>query len=369
MGLKQDEMGLSLRIVCLVLFISALGAPSGYLGSVDPAAAETARPSQRSRPTTPARDLRLNTLPAYLGPLPRARRGEEAVEATPVPPHTAGLPPTGAAQLLASAQSGRADVPRIELAARLQAAGFEATGEYRTMRENAARELAGRLDGVGLVSADELRQADAAIALQVVALQGAAPPPTLREIAKLPGRPQIPGLNIVYLHPLGALKDANKWHNIIAHQTEGPAGSAKSLALAQAKNPTKRGVTVWVETDGTVYWSTAEDAIPTHGDGANRNDNKYIDNSKTYRTVIRTNSIGVEFVGNFPDVAKPVTPEQVRIWLILVRFLQERYEIPPESIYAHNWIDYKDHRYCEGCELGTLARKLAYQPGKTAGKD
>ena len=238
------------------------------------------------------------------------------------------------------------------------------------MRENAARELAGRLDGVGLVSADELRQADAAIALQGEALQGAAPPPpTLREIAKLPGRPQVPGLNIVYLHPLGPLEDANKWQNIIAHQTEGPPGSAKSLALAQAKNPTKRGVTVWVETDGTVYWSTAEYAIPTHGDGANRNDNKYIDNSKTYRTVIRTNSIGVEFVGNFPDVAKPVTPEQVRIWLILVRFLQERYEIPPESIYAHNWIDYKDHRYCEGCELATLARKLAYQPGATAAKD
>ena len=235
------------------------------------------------------------------------------------------------------------------------------------MRENAARELAGRLDGVGSVSADELQQADAAIARQVAALQGAAPPPpTLREIAKLPGRPQIPGLSIVYLHPLGPLKDANKWQNIIAHQTEGPAGSAKSLALAQAKNPTKRGVTVWVETDGTVYWSTAEHAIPTHGDGANRNDNKYIDNAKTYRTVIRTNSIGVEFIGNFPDVAKPVTPEQVRIWLILVRFLQERYEIPAESIYAHNWIDYKDHRYCEGCELGTLARKLAYQPGKKA---
>jgi hypothetical protein len=128
-------------------------------------------------------------------------------------------------------------------------------------------------------------------------------------------------------------------------------------------------VTVWVETDGTVYWSTAETAIPTHGDGANRNDNKYIDNSKTYRTVIRTNSIGVEFVGNFPDVAKPVSAEQTQAWLILVRFLQERYDIPPENIYAHNWIDYKDHRYCEGCELATLARKLGYRPGKSAAKE
>jgi N-acetylmuramoyl-L-alanine amidase len=194
-------------------------------------------------------------------------------------------------------------------------------------------------------------------------------PPSFRALAKLAGEPQVPGLNIVYLHPLGNPADAAHWRNIIVHQTEGPAGSARSLAIAQSKNPTKRGVTVWVETDGTVYWSTAETAIPTHGDGANRNDNKYVDNSKTYRTVIRTNSIGVEFVGNFPDVAKPATPEQAQVWSILVRFLQERYDIAPENIYAHNWIDYKDHRYCEGCDLAILARKLAHRPGGIAAQD
>jgi hypothetical protein len=77
----------------------------------------------------------------------------------------------------------------------------------------------------------------------------------------------------------------------------------------------------------------------------------------------------VEFVGNFPDVAKPVTPEQVKAWLILVRFLQERYGIASEHIYAHNWIDYKDHRYCEGCELATLARRQAYEPSRTAARN
>jgi hypothetical protein len=191
-------------------------------------------------------------------------------------------------------------------------------------------------------------------------------PPGFRALARSSGEPQIPGLTIVYLHPLGSPADAAHWRNIIVHQTEGPAGSAKGMALAQAKNPTKRGVMVWVETDGTVYWSTAETAIPTHGDGANRNDNKYIDNSRTYRAVVKSNSIGVEFVGNYPDVAKPATREQAQAWLVLVRFLQERYDIPTESIYAHNWIDFKDHRYCEGCELATLARRLAYQPGKRA---
>ena len=47
-----------------------------------------------------------------------------------------------------------------------------------------------------------------------------------------------------------------------------------------------------------------------------------------------------------------------------MRFLQERYGIAAEHVYAHNWIDYKDHRYCEGCDLATFARKLAYEPGK-----
>jgi hypothetical protein len=180
--------------------------------------------------------------------------------------------------------------------------------------------------------------------------------------ARLAGTPQIPGLKVVYLHPLGAPADANRWTYVLVHQTEGPAGSARNGALAQAANPTRRGVTVWVETDGTVYWATAENAIPTHGDGANRNDNKYVDNSKTYHTVIKTNTIGVEFAGNYPDVAKPPTAAQRRAWLILVRFLQERYRIPPERIYAHNWIDFKDARYCEGCALAREARMLGYQP-------
>src|SRR5262249_23278529 len=142
----------------------------------------------------------------------------------------------------------------------------------------------------------------------------------------------------------------------------GPAGSAASLAKQQAANPTKRGVMLWVETDGTVYWATPETTITTHGDGANRNDNKYIDNTRTYHQVVRTNSIGIEFAGNYPDVAKPLTPEQVTAGLALVRFIQERYGIPADRVYAHNWIDYKDARYCEGCALAERARAQGYVP-------
>ena len=288
-----------------------------------------------------------------------------ATQAAGAEPATGGA---SAAQVIARAQSGRADVPRVELAARLRAADLQATYDYALMRDNAARELKGRPDEVGAVSTAELANADEAIGRQIAILHGSAQPPrALAEIAQLSGRPQIPGLRIAYLNPLGDPRDANRWRNILAHQTEGPPGSARASALAQAANPTKRGVTLWVETDGTTYWATSESAIPTHGDGANRNDNKYIDNSKTYRAVIKTNTIGVEFIGNYPDVARPVTPEQMQAWLALVRFLQERYGIAAENIYAHNWIDYKDTRYCEGCELAHAARALAYQPSGGSG--
>ncbi|MFK4385831.1 N-acetylmuramoyl-L-alanine amidase [Bradyrhizobium yuanmingense] len=179
----------------------------------------------------------------------------------------------------------------------------------------------------------------------------------LARLARASGTPDIPGLKIVWLAPWGDVASARSWRNIIVHQTEGPAGSARGGAQAQAKNPTRRGVTVWVETDGTVYWAVAENLVPTHGDGANRNDNKYIDNRPTYRQVLRDNSIGVEFAGNYPDVTTGPTAAQVAAWKILVKVLRARYDIPLERVYAHNWIDYKDARYCEGCTLATMARQ------------
>jgi hypothetical protein len=168
-----------------------------------------------------------------------------------------------------------------------------------------------------------------------------------------------PGAEIVGLAPWGDVAKANPWRNIIVHRPR-RGGSAKTGAMQQARNSTRRGVTVWVETDGTVYGAVPEDAIPTHGDGANRNDNKYIDNGATFRQVLKTNSIGVEFAGNFPDLAKPASAEQIAAWRILVRVLQARYGIPNERVYAHNWIDYKDARYCEGCDLATLARSAGF---------
>jgi hypothetical protein len=196
----------------------------------------------------------------------------------------------------------------------------------------------------------------------------AAAPPAMAQsdfatLARSVGMPQVPGVRIVYLAPLGNPAQA-PWRNIIVHQTEGPPGSARAMAERQARNPAARGVTLWMETDGTVYWATPETLVTTHGDGANRNDNKYIDNSVTFGKVTKVNSIGIEFVGNFPDVRKPPTAEQHAAWLVFVRFLQERYGIRAERIYAHNWIDYKDARYCEGCDLAQAARALGYVPGQ-----
>ena len=179
----------------------------------------------------------------------------------------------------------------------------------------------------------------------------------LEAIARTSGTPDIPGLKMVWLAPWGDVDKAHPWANIIVHQTEGPAGSARGGALAQSKNPTRRGVMVWVETDGTVYWAVADNLVPTHTDGADRNDNKYIDNSRTYHRVNKETSIGVEFAGNYPDVTRPATDAQIAAWRILVKVLRARYRIPLDHVYAHNWIDFKDARYCEGCALATLARE------------
>ena len=184
----------------------------------------------------------------------------------------------------------------------------------------------------------------------------AAQTPSSFEIAaRSRGTPDIPGLNMVWLTPWGDLRLAREWRNIIVHQSEGAAGSAWRSAVAQMQRPNRRGVTIWVETDGTVYWSVAEFAVPNHING-NRNDNKFIDNTATFRQVDNDNSIGVEFVGNYPNVRRPVTDAQIAAWRMLVRVLRTRYDIADDRVYAHNWIDHKDSRYCEGCTLAKLVR-------------
>jgi hypothetical protein len=203
----------------------------------------------------------------------------------------------------------------------------------------------------------DIRLLMTALFAAAIAVPVSAQTPELAGIARQSGTPEIPGLKMVWLAPWGDVTKAHPWRNIIVHQTEGPAGSARGGAQEQSKNPTRRGVTVWVETDGTVYWAVAENLVPTHGDGANRNDNKYIDNGPTYRQVIGANSIGVEFAGNYPDVTRPATDAQIAAWRILGKVLRARYGIPLARVYAHDWIDFKDARYCEGCALATLARQ------------
>ena len=202
-----------------------------------------------------------------------------------------------------------------------------------------------------------LRLLAAALSASALSVSALAEPPDLAVIARASGTPEIPGLKMVWLAPWGDVAKSHPWRNIIVHQTEGPAGSARGGAQEQAKNPTRRGVMVWVETDGSVYWAVSETLVPTHTDGANRNDNKYVDNSKTYHQVNKDTSIGVEFAGNYPDVTRGPTDAQVSAWRVLVRVLRARYQIPLDHVYAHNWIDFKDMRYCEGCALATMARE------------
>src|SRR6202045_1974227 len=100
--------------------------------------------------------------------------------------------------------------------------------------------------------------------LWVVALltPAAAQSPDLATTARASGTPEIPGLKMVWLAPWGDVAKAHPWRNIIVHQTEGPAGSARGGAQEQAKNPTRRGGMGWVETDGTVYWGGGDGLGP-----------------------------------------------------------------------------------------------------------
>ena len=173
---------------------------------------------------------------------------------------------------------------------------------------------------------------------------------------------------MVWLIPWTDLRHAREWRNIVVHQSEGAPGSAWRNAVAQMQRQDRKGVQIWVETDGTVYWSTAEWAVPNHLRSGNRNDNKYIDNASTYQQIDNESTIGVEFVGNYPNVRKPPTEAQIAAWRVLVRVLQARYDIPNERVYAHNWIDYKDRRYCEGCELARIARSQGIETAQQVEK-
>src|SRR3954469_2193579 len=131
----------------------------------------------------------------------------------------------------------------------------------------------------------------AVLAALILITPAAATDAELAKLARASGTPDIPGLKMVWLAPWGDVGNAKPWRNIIVHQTEGPAGSARGGAQEQAKNPTRRGVMDWVESAGTGYCAVAENLVPVHTDGADRNDNKYIDNSKTYRQVNKDTSI------------------------------------------------------------------------------
>ena len=236
--------------------------------------------------------------------------------------------------------------------------------EFIAKRDDAARELAGRPDGIGEVTREEISVANEEInrLLKIKLKMAPETKPTPLELARQSGRPQIPGVKIVYLNPLQPWKPAYNWKFLIAHQTETPPGTAYRLAKQQFANPTKRGVQIWVETNGVAYWSVPEDIIPTQGDGGNRNDNQFIDNSETYHKVVKEFMFGIEMIGNDPDVTVPITEAQMNTWLKLVPFVQERYGITIDHIYAHKWIDIKDPRYCEGCDMAKRARNLRYVP-------
>lgn len=273
-------------------------------------------------------------------------------------------------------------VPRTKLAAQVlkEQSSAVGTSAYKKLRDNVARELAGRRDGQGGVSAAEAARADAEIGRQLAVLNGELQPQrTIGEVAKATGRPEIPGLEGKghFMVPLQAPETLPKRVAIIMHQTEG--SYAVGHARAQMSRPNKVGTTIWVERDGTFYWAAPESANPKHirSGSSLRGDNKYIDNSQTRGVITSENTIGIEFAGNPPGrLQNPLTAEQLDTAAKLGRFLQERYNIPSDKVYAHSWVQHKAEssarvadRYVEGAAAANVVRMLGYRPGIDSAAD
>src|SRR5258707_13917406 len=86
----------------------------------------------------------------------------------------------------------------------------------------------------------------------VLFTSASAQTPDLAAIARSAGTPDIPGLKVVWLSPWGDVARAHPWRNIIVHQTEGPAGSARGGAQEKFKNPTRGRGRARGGADGTV---------------------------------------------------------------------------------------------------------------------
>src|SRR5207244_1513203 len=67
----------------------------------------------------------------------------------------------------------------------------------------------------------------AILAAFILIAPAAATDAELAKLARASGTPDIPGLKMVWLAPWGDVGTAKPWRNIIVHQTEGPAGSAR----------------------------------------------------------------------------------------------------------------------------------------------
>ena len=206
------------------------------------------------------------------------------------------------------------DAPRIELAARLNVAGRQVTSEFRVVRDNAGRELAGRADGVGAVTATELGKADEAIAREVAILRQAHPPADFVELARAPGRPQIAGpQDRLHQSARGAIR-SQRWqeHHRAPDRRAGRRRALVSAGAIRQSDASAASRCGWKPTARSIG-RAGEPRFRPHGDGANRNDNKYIDNFQDLHQVVgRPTRSAWNSSAIIPTCAKPPTPEQMR---------------------------------------------------------
>ncbi len=180
--------------------------------------------------------------------------------------------------------------------------------------------------------------------------------PNSPRLARGSGTPDIPGLKMVWLAPWGDLRNAHPWRNIIVHQTEGPAGlgARRRAGAVEEPDPARRhglgrdrrhGLLGGRGEPGADPWRRRQpQRQQVHRQQADLPPGRarQLDRRRVRRQLSRCRGRSDRGAGRGLENPRPGPAR--------------RYGIPLDRVYAHNWIDYKDARYCEGCWLATLAR-------------
>ena len=199
-----------------------------------------------------------------------------------------------------------------------------------------------------------------AMALGALAIlaPAAAQTPDLAALARASGTPEIPGLKMVWLAPWGDVVESPSLaqHHRAPDRGAGRLGARRRAGAGEKPDAARRHGLGRNRRHGLLGGAGEPGADPYR---RRRSQRQQIHRQRPDLSSGQQGHLdrgGIRRQLSRRDAAAPPRRRSRRggFWC---RVLRARYGIPLERVYAHNWIDYKDARYCEGCALATLARQ------------